>query len=183
MAEHQGVRRVVTTNDAQGRSKILFNEVVDPWAAEPLKTSGVRQYALWLTDASPANLVGDADEADRVAGIPPPHSGTIMRIVEFPPVTPAVDKLPLDHMERILGDAHRKSAQPSRHPFMHCTNTLDYIFVLDGEIDMLLDEGEVHLSRGDVLIQRGTNHSWVNRGTEVCRLGIVVMDAKDPFES
>jgi hypothetical protein len=46
---------------------------------------------------------------------------------------------------------------------------------------MLLDVGEVHFKQGDVLIQRGTNHSWVNRGTEVCRLGIIVMDAKAPY--
>jgi naringenin degradation protein FdeH len=176
-----GVRRVVTTHDAEGRSKVLFDEILDPFEREPLKTSGVRQFALWLTDCSPADISGNADAAERVVGIPPPPGGTIMRIVEFPPVTSDVDKLPLDHMEKILGEANRKTHQPSRHPFMHCTNTIDYIFVLDGEIDMLLDEGEVHFERGDVLVQRGTNHAWVNRGTEVCRLGIIVMDAKLPF--
>lgn len=181
MADSGGVRRVVTTHDAQGRSKVGFDSVVEPYKHEPLKSSGVRQFVLWVTDSSPADISGNEDAADRKVGIPPPPTGTIMRIVEFPPATPEVDKLPLDHMEKILGEANRKTHQPSRHPFMHCTNTIDYIFVLSGEIDMLLDEGDVRLRQGDVLIQRGTNHSWVNRGTDVCRLGIIVMDAKAPY--
>ncbi len=62
---------------------------------------------------------------------------------------------------------------------MHRTRTLDYAIVLAGEIDMLLDEGEVHLKAGDILIQRGTNHAWVNRGEEPCRIAFVMVDAQD----
>lgn len=181
MTESRGVRRVVTAHDEQGRSIVGFDAIVEPYKHEPLKTSGVRQFVLWVTDGSPADTAGTEDTGARRVGIPPPPQGTIMRIVEFPPVTPAVDRLPLDHMEKILGPANRAQHHPSRHPFMHATNTLDYIFVLSGEIDMLLDDGEVHLKQGDVLVQRATNHSWVNRGTDVCRLGIIVMDAKSPY--
>ena len=95
----------------------------------------------------------------------------------FPPTPPEVDKLPLDHMEKILGDAHIHSKFPSRHPFMHRTATIDYIIVMYGEIDLLLDDSEVHLKAGDVLIQRSTNHSWVNRSKDVCRLGIVLLES------
>ena len=67
---------------------------------------------------------------------------------------------------------------PPRHPLMHRTKTVDYIIVMSGEIDMLLDDSEVHLKAGDVMVQQGTNHAWVNRGTEVCRIAFVLVDAK-----
>ena len=67
----------------------------------------------------------------------------------------------------------------ARHPGMHRTRSVDYAIVLEGEIDMLLDEGEVHLQAGDVLVQQGTNHAWVNRGAAPCRIAFVLIDAKE----
>jgi uncharacterized cupin superfamily protein len=69
---------------------------------------------------------------------------------------------------------------PPRHPLMHRTRTVDYAIVMDGEIDMLLDDSEIHLKAGDVLIQQGTNHAWVNRGTSPCRIAFVLIDATEP---
>jgi uncharacterized cupin superfamily protein len=63
---------------------------------------------------------------------------------------------------------------------MHRTRTIDYVVVLQGEIDMLLDDSTVHLKAGDVMVQQGTNHAWVNRGTEVCRIALVLVDAVAP---
>jgi uncharacterized cupin superfamily protein len=54
--------------------------------------------------------------------------------------------------------------------------------VISGEIDMLLDDSEVHLKAGDVLVQQGTNHAWVNRGRENCRIAFVLIDAEEPTE-
>jgi naringenin degradation protein FdeH len=62
---------------------------------------------------------------------------------------------------------------------MHRTRTIDYALILSGEIDMLLDDSEVHLKAGDVLIQRGTNHAWVNRGDAPCRVAFILLDAKE----
>jgi uncharacterized cupin superfamily protein len=62
---------------------------------------------------------------------------------------------------------------------MHRTRTIDYALILSGEIDMLLDDSEIHLKAGDVVIQRGTNHAWVNRGKTPCRVAAVLVDAKD----
>ena len=69
-----------------------------------------------------------------------------------------------------------------RHPAIHRTRSIDYVIVLEGEIDLLLDDGEVRLSAGDVVVQRGTNHAWINRGEAVCRLGMVFIDAEEPAE-
>jgi uncharacterized cupin superfamily protein len=63
---------------------------------------------------------------------------------------------------------------------MHRTRTVDYAVVMSGEIDMLLDDSEIHLKAGDVLVQQGTNHAWVNRGTAPCRIAFVLIDAKEP---
>ena len=63
---------------------------------------------------------------------------------------------------------------------MHRTRTIDYAIVMDGEIDMLLDDSEIHLKAGDVLIQQGTNHAWVNRGKETCRIAFILIDSKEP---
>jgi len=65
---------------------------------------------------------------------------------------------------------------------MHRTKSIDYAVVISGEIDMLLDDSEVHLKAGDVLVQRGTNHAWVNRAKENCRIAFVLVDAKEPAE-
>ena len=63
---------------------------------------------------------------------------------------------------------------------MHRTRSIDYAVVLSGEIDMLLDDSEVHLKAGDVLVQQGTVHAWVNNGSEPCRIAFVLIDAKEP---
>jgi uncharacterized cupin superfamily protein len=64
---------------------------------------------------------------------------------------------------------------------MHRTSTCDYAFVMSGEIVMLLDDSEVTLKAGDILIQQATNHAWVNRSDKPCRIAFVLMDAKDPL--
>jgi uncharacterized cupin superfamily protein len=61
---------------------------------------------------------------------------------------------------------------------MHFTETLDYAIVMTGEIDMMLDDSVVHLKAGDVIVQQATNHAWVNRGSEPCRIAFVLIDAK-----
>ena len=77
-------------------------------------------------------------------------------------------------------DGAPKRVLPPRHPAMHRTRTVDYAIVMSGEIDMLLDDSEIHLKAGDVLVQQGTNHAWVNRGKEPCRIAFILVDAKEP---
>jgi mannose-6-phosphate isomerase-like protein (cupin superfamily) len=101
-------------------------------------------------------------------------------IVEFPPVTPQIERLAPDNMHGELAAHAPKRGQPPRHPLMHRTRTVDYAVVMEGEIDMLLDDSEIHLAAGDVLIQQGTNHAWVNRGTQTCRIAFVLIDAMEP---
>ena len=109
--------------------------------------------------------------------------GSIFRIVDFHPMPAEVATLDPNYQQQIIGDHEPSKGRPPRHPLMHRTRSVDYAIVMAGEINMLLDEGEIHLKAGDVLIQQGTNHAWVNRGTETCRIAFVLIDAEEPAGS
>jgi mannose-6-phosphate isomerase-like protein (cupin superfamily) len=169
------VRRVVTRNEADGKAVVLLDGASPRIMSRP--ESGIKSALLWVTDTTPAEVTGTQDRADRAIGIPPPTGGSVFRIVDFYPVDDS--KLPADHMTQHMGtDASRKGWAP-RHPAMHRTRSVDYAIVMSGEIDMLLDDSEIHLKAGDVLVQQSTNHAWVNRGTEPCRIAFVLIDAKE----
>jgi uncharacterized cupin superfamily protein len=114
--------------------------------------------------------------------VPPPRRGTIFRVAEFPPGVGGEvrDNATVLRDFGIGADVARGHAP--RHPAIHRTRSLDYIVVLEGEIDLLLDDGEVRLAAGDVVVQRGTNHAWINRGRVTCRLCMVFVDAEEPPE-
>jgi uncharacterized cupin superfamily protein len=101
-------------------------------------------------------------------------------MVDFPPVTPEAENIDHQTLVRAMGAAHDDSGAQARHPYMHRTRTLDYAIVLKGEIDLLLDDSEVHLRAGDVIVQQGTNHAWLNRGSRTCRVAFVLIDAAEP---
>jgi len=78
--------------------------------------------------------------------------------------------------------ASQAIVENARHPFMHRTNSVDYAVIVKGEINMLLDDTEVPLKAGDVVIQRGTNHAWSNQSKETCLIAFVLIDAVDKLK-
>jgi quercetin dioxygenase-like cupin family protein len=178
MAERYELRRVVTGLDATGKAVVLFDGENPHKAVRPVRNNVSRR--VWVTDGTPADIAGNQDRGLTEIGVAPPAGGTVFRIVDYPPVTAEVKSLdPTARMRELGADASAKG-RPPRHPLMHRTRSLDYAIVLSGEIDMLLDDSEIHLKAGDVLVQQGTNHAWINRGTEVCRIAFVLIDAKEP---
>ena len=145
------IRRVVTGHDAKNVAKVL----IDGPATNTFSPSAGRSRTLmWCTDAMPTDIaVGEKieDMGNRKLGTAPPKNGTRFTINDIPAGAPGV---------------------------MHRTETVDYAIVLAGEVDMDMDESSVKLKAGDVVIQRGTNHAWVNRGTEPARIAFVLIDAK-----
>ena len=111
---------------------------------------GQTACVVWTTESFPVNNTGDADEGLRKVGTTL-KNGTVFRVVEFAP-----------------GVAPRN----------HRTDSIDYAVVVSGEIDMELDDSVVHLKAGDVLVQRGTIHNWVNRTTQPCVMAFILIDAK-----
>jgi len=164
-------RRVVTGH-RDGKGAVLFD---GPAPNRKLRqASGLVSTLLWATDESPADISGRADRAEREIGVPPPPRGSLFRVVEFPPGRKAMSR------EAVLKEMGLSGQSGSTHPGMHKTRSIDYAVVMEGEIDMVLDECEVHLAAGDVLVQQGTNHAWMNRGERPCRIAFVLIDAAEP---
>ena len=115
---------------------------------------GATAWNIWTSAGFPVDNTGDADEGRRPVGTTLAN-GSVFRIIEF---------------------------APGVVPRVHRTDSIDYLVVLAGEIDMELEDTVVHLKAGDVLVQRGTVHNWVNRGAEPCVLAVVLIDAR-PVEA
>jgi quercetin dioxygenase-like cupin family protein len=115
---------------------------------------GSTACVVWTTESFPVDNTGDADEGLRKVGTTL-NNGTVFRVVEF---------------------------APGVAPRVHRTDSIDYAVVMSGEIDMELDDSVVHLKAGDVLVQRGTIHNWINRGTQPCVIAFILIDAK-PVEA
>jgi mannose-6-phosphate isomerase-like protein (cupin superfamily) len=169
------VRRVVTGHDAQGKAIVLMDGAAPN---QKVRQTGIVSTLLWVTDETPADVSGSADRAAREIGVPPPANGSILRVVDFPPESAGGARVDNAAILKEMGVA--ASGAPARHAHMHRTRSIDYAFVLSGEIDMLLDDSQVHLTAGDILVQQGTNHAWVNNGSAVCRIAFVLIDAQEP---
>lgn len=170
-------RRVITGHDAHGKAIIVADGATPN--VKVRSVGNLTSTLVWVTDETPANLESPSDPSLRETGVAPPPGGSILRIVDFPPEAEAgaVDNAA---MLREMGLGEAAPDAPVRHASMHRTRSIDYALVLEGEIAMLLDDSEVHLKAGDVLIQRATNHAWVNRGATPCRIAFVLIDAVEP---
>ena len=177
MATTTGIRRVVTGLDANDKAIVLFDSRV-ALASGPY---GIASVNLWITDSYPPALSAKDDPSTRPIGISPPQNGTKFRVVEFPPLDPATEaKMEPDFLMKAVGDRAPARGLPVTHPLVHRTRSLDYAVVLSGEVDMMLDDTTVHLGPGDVVVQQATNHGWINRGREPCRILFVLMDSQEP---
>jgi mannose-6-phosphate isomerase-like protein (cupin superfamily) len=170
------VRRVLTGHDSDGKSIIM----TDGHATNVLEMASMPGLALtdlWETKGAPASNDGNADAAARKVHLEPPKNGTILRIVEFPPDSAWRDTADAQKAFKSIGAGHAADKH-STDPMMHKTSTVDYIIILKGEIWAIMDKGEVLLKPGDILVQRGTNHSWSVRTNEPCVLAAVLVSAK-----
>jgi mannose-6-phosphate isomerase-like protein (cupin superfamily) len=173
------IRRVVTGKDAGGKAIATIDATAS--AVDRREELGITNTLLWVTDLSPAELSVSEDAANKKIGVVPPLASAIFRVIDLAPEKEV--KSDYETRRQIfqgIGLAPESdSKQKPRHPGMHRTKTIDYVLILSGEIDMLLDDSEVHLKAGDVVAQRGTNHVWVNRSDQTCRVASVSIDAKD----
>jgi hypothetical protein len=173
------IRRIVTEDDAQGRSRIVEDAPATAIRTVPQRP-GYRAVNVWRTESSPAPITAPDTVANHKGISPPKGGGTILRIIDFPPEPSDPEEL-----RRIIhatfGNMYRDAQHDKRdgkHPGMHRTDTVDYAIVLEGEIYAVMDEGETLMRAGDVLIQRGTNHAWANRSKRTARIAFVLIDGK-----
>jgi quercetin dioxygenase-like cupin family protein len=144
------VRRIVTGHDANGVAKVVLDG-----PAPNVRSAGPGHAAtqVWCTDVTPCDIsIGPVEDMGlRKLGTAPPPNGSRLTVNDIPPGNKAI---------------------------MHRTETLDYAIVLSGELDMDLDDSTVKVRAGDVVIQRGTHHAWVNRSNAPARVAFIMIDAR-----
>jgi hypothetical protein len=172
------IRRVVTGHNAAGRS-VFIMDAPAPHVYQRSPGSAV-VTELWETRTMPADNGDDAEATDHPFRLAPPKNGTVFRVIEYPPDRQRLAALERERASADDGSGHGAAFDRGspRHPGFHKTNSVDYAIVLSGEIYALMDEGEVLLKAGDVLVQRGTNHSWSNRADESAYVAFVLIDAE-----
>jgi len=176
------IRRVVTGNDASGRSRVLFDSAapnVNPGAIRP----GTCMTDVWVFPGCPANLSGERDDGRLPFNFEPPATGGHLRIVQSPARPPGYDPtqdktaVPLhEPRQRPGGTWDRGGANAYSSP-VHKSRTVDYGILLEGERVLLLDDGERVMKPGDVVVQLGNWHGWTNPRT-VSLMAFVMMGAK-----
>lgn len=157
------MKRIVTGHAPDGASVILMQE--------PIKTAyelaGIEVKDVWLTDSMPASLAGKADPIERAYQTHPPRSGTVFRLVVFPP--PGARR----------GEANEAASEDDRNFYgPHSTRTVDYVVVLSGRLVMTVGDSEVTLDPGDCVVQLGAEHDWRNAGAGPCVIAAVLVSAE-----
>jgi naringenin degradation protein FdeH len=148
--DYPPIRRIITGHEGDV-AKVLIDA---PASNAKFPSPGTVSTLIWCTDGAPATIpVGTAidDMGARILGTAPPAKGTRFAVIDF---------------------------SPGNKPHMHRTETVDYVICLEGEIDMDMDESTVTMRAGDIMVQRGTNHAWANRGTSRARVAFVLIDAE-----
>ncbi len=174
------IRRVITGHDAQGKAIVVSDAPAPAVRTNPLRPGHV-STDLWKTGATPVVL--KADMEDPTGGpkqIHPLPGGTVFRISELAPEPEAVRNLDPQRAREVFkamgNEAAATFGRGGRHPMMHRTETIDYAVVLEGRVTLVLDDQDVELEAGDVVIQCGTNHAWSNRSDKPCRMLYVLID-------
>ncbi len=174
-------QRYVTGHGAHGAAVVAL-EGPAPLVARIDAIPGTVFRELWATGAVPVAVDSGPEPITPPLTLPPPPGGTRIRIVDIPPDTPEFLAHGATRMASAftqIGHAAASTVKAdSPHPLMHRTETLDYGIVIEGELVLVLDQGERVLHPGDVVIQRGTNHAWANRSDRVCRIAFVLIDGR-----
>lgn len=146
------IRRIVTGHDVAGKAAVWKDGPATNHKRQTSVPSTHISTLIWVTERLPADMLGDEDTGMRILGTAPPEGGSRFTVIDFQPLGIKTN--------------------------MHRTDTIDYVVCLAGEIDMELDDSTVRLKSGDVMVQRGTNHCWINRGSVPARIAVVLVDGK-----
>ena len=171
------MRRIITGHNVDGKSIITIDG--PPACSIGEDVGGL--FEIWNTDGKSIDAKDTVDRADSEIILSPPVNGTKFRYFQ---INPTPDGVPWEVLQDAaasafeqIGAAHHR-IDTSKHPAMHKTETIDYIILLKGDVSLLLDEEEVRLQPFDTVVQRGTNHAWVNHGKGPALLIAVLIDSE-----
>ncbi len=174
------VRRVVTGHDAQGRA-IIQDDGIVPRVQRVGGEIGPLFHEVWNTQATPAPIdAASGEPPEQGIVLAPPKNGTRIRVLDIPPEGDGIRNMTPEearaHFAEVGAGSASAHGEGSRHALMHRTETIDYGIVLEGELVLIMDEGETTVRAGDIVIQRGTNHGWANRSDKNCRIAFILID-------
>ena len=171
------MRRIVTGHNEDGKSVVS----IDSPPSRSLGEDAGGLYEIWNTDGKEINSLSNKDLADIDIVLSPIENGTKFRYFAIHPTPDGIPKEKLEAAAALafekIGAAHER-IDTSKHHAMHQTKTIEYIILLEGDVTLLLDEDEVQLKPFNVVVQRGTNHAWVNNGEKPALLIAVLIDSK-----
>ncbi|MFN7097946.1 MAG: cupin domain-containing protein [Gammaproteobacteria bacterium] len=178
----RSIRRLVTGHDKEGKS-ILVSDAPAHNKIVPLPTApDLALINLWQTDTMPVTIRANEDPTSQTMGLTPTTNGSIFRVVDLPPDASYLPQISAKQTEKaweaMQAEHFADALEKAPHPLMHCTPTIDYAIVLEGEIYLILDKSEHLMKAGDVAIQCATNHAWSNRTDKMCRIAFILIDAK-----
>jgi mannose-6-phosphate isomerase-like protein (cupin superfamily) len=176
------IRRIVAGEDERGTA-VAFSDGPSPDVRLDPARPGFAATRIWVTETTPAKVRGIRETLHLPHTIEPPRNGSVCRVIEFPPE---------DGYRRSITDADVRQyfaamgspdastlSKNSPHPYMQRTETLDFCYIQEGEITLVLDTEEVHVKAGDSVVLRGANHAWSNRSSKPCIVIFSHHDASD----
>ena len=173
----KNLRRIITGHNKNGKSIVMIDGKPSRIIGEDV--GGL--FEIWNTDGKEINSLSNKDLADIDIVLSPIENGTKFRYFAIHPTPDGIPKEKLEAAAALafekIGATHER-IDTSKHHTMHQTKTIDYIILLEGDVTLLLDEDEVQLKPFNVVVQRGTNHAWVNNGTEPALLIAVLIDSE-----
>ena len=178
--EAKPVRRIVVVDENE-KSKALVDGPCPDVRTDPARP-GFSSTRVWVTDRTPCRLQNVRESLNAPHTLEPPPGGSVCRMVTFPPDASWKGKVGAKEVQAYFAAMGSPGAstysQSAPHPYMQKTRSLDFCLVIEGEITLVLDTAEVHLTAGDTVVQRGTNHAWSNRSGRPCTVAFSSHDGK-----
>ncbi len=173
-------KRIVTGHTPDGNATVThFGPTPITFALQAVP--GTVFHEIWNTSACPAVIDNGVDPTEKPLQLSPVAFGSVIRVVDIPPdaIQNNVSSEAAAQAFAEIGQAHAGTGgADSKHKLMHRTETIDYGIVTEGEVWLVVDDQEVQLSRGDVVVQRGTNHAWSNRTDQMARMVFILLDGQ-----
>jgi len=168
---------VVTGHDDEGTAIIVSDKAPRTYPNPKFFTTF---YEVWNEKQIPCTVRKNMQDEEDKLNHPPPRGGVRIRMHDFMPIGDGANKLTYEEIVEHFKEAGSEDAVPPKdkwkHTFMHRTESIDFGIMIEGELVLIMEEGERILRPGDVVVQVGTNHGWENRSDTMCRIAFVLLD-------
>lgn len=173
------LRRIVVRDNTEGTKSRALCDAPSPDVHVDPARPGYAATRMWVTHQTPARI--ENETLNKPHTIEPPRAGSLCRYLQIPPDDAWKGKVGSKEVAAYFASMGSPGASMysanAPHPYMQKTRSLDFALILEGEVTLVLDLEEVHLSAGDTVVLRGSNHAWSNRGSKPCLIAMSMHDA------